>query len=479
MAPGAGGPDCVGLGFSGKVVPTGWGVSKHIQRFSVFERRWPSGLVRWLPESARAPRAADDPRHLEGLLDAHRAQLVVDAWTLVPLLLVANLALWVTDPWVFSQVPEATSRMSAGRVQLLVLAVVGMGAIALWPRRVQEVAAAAGLGVTAIVAATLSELGPPSESWFQFIYPFVLSPLLCYLSPWARLGLNVAQGLTAVGVYFGANPAHLDDPLTWASHLHLVFLLAMSQVYGVRLDRGRRRTFAMTSALREERSRLRIRVGEKSEALQHMMDRFDEAVGADRVHLARELHDVSGQLLTAARYAMRLTVSRYKAVPLGIAPNLDQLRGLLDQLTDEMHSVCEHLRPQEIESLGLSAAIEAMVAGFQQRTGLTHTVRVPQMLPPLSQAVELAAYRCVQEALTNCAKHAHAQRVEVAVQLKEGSLVVEVSDDGVGLTDAGTRGFGLLGMQERAEAVRGSLEFSGKEGVGTTVRMKLPVEDAG
>ena len=395
----------------------------------------------------------------------------------MPLLVLANLALWATDPWVFAQVPGAGERMALGRLQLLGLAAVGMGWIAVRPHRVQEVAMAAGLGVTAVVAATLSDMGPPSESWFQFIYPFVLSPLLCYLTPWGRLGLNGAQGLVAVGVYFGGNPTHLADPLMGASCLHLVFLLTMSWAYGIRLDRGRRRSFAMNSALREERGRLRARVGEKSEALQRMIDRFDEAVGADRVHLARELHDVSGQLLTAARYAMRLTVSRYETVPLAIAPNLNQLRGLLDQLTDEMHGVCEHLRPQEIEDLGLCAAVEAAVAGSQQRTGVRHDVALPAVLPALPEAVELAAYRCVQEALTNCAKHASAGLVRVALRVAGGVLVIEVVDDGVGLADTGTRGFGLLGMQERAEALGGSVEFFGSSGAGTTVRMRLPIEE--
>jgi signal transduction histidine kinase len=201
-------------------------------------------------------------------------------------------------------------------------------------------------------------------------------------------------------------------------------------------------------------------------------------VAAERLTIARELHDVlahtisviavqSGAALDvldtdveAAREAMRTvrTVAR-RAMP--------DLRGALALLRATGDA---ELPPQP----RLTQLPE--LADSVRGSGIGVSVTVAANLPETTPYVELAAYRIVQEALTNVVRHAHASTASVCVQHADGDLVVEVADDGIGFGDTPSHGFGITGMRERAALVGGSVQIStGPTGRGTAVTARLPL----
>ena len=139
------------------------------------------------------------------------------------------------------------------------------------------------------------------------------------------------------------------------------------------------------------------------------------------------------------------------------------------------------LRPTMLDDLGLVAALEAFAKQFAARTGVKVEVRVsrrPERLPP---EVELVAFRVVQEALSNVARHSRATRAEVTLVAGTGALVVSVSDDGRGFDlpdalDSRERSLGLFGMHERASLVGGRLSLDSEPGRGTRVRLEIPTQ---
>ncbi len=197
----------------------------------------------------------------------------------------------------------------------------------------------------------------------------------------------------------------------------------------------------------------------------------------ERHRLARNLHDDLGSLLTAAK----LDAARIRSRLGADAPEAQaRLSDLVDKLNASIalgRSIIEDLRPSTLDHLGLAATLELLAADFSQRAGIpVHTRFEPVQLQP---AVELVAFRVVQEALTNLSKYAQARQVWITVLPVEDRpewVKVSVRDDGVGF-DAGPpsrSAFGLLGMRFRVEAEGGSLRVQSHPGQGTQIEVTLP-----
>jgi signal transduction histidine kinase len=204
-----------------------------------------------------------------------------------------------------------------------------------------------------------------------------------------------------------------------------------------------------------------------------------EAAERERAHWARELHDQTLQDLAAL--SMRLSSARRQ-------DDMDAVHGVIDQAMVDVRAaavalrdVISELRPASLDELGLRPALEALVDRMRD----VHSLDVRLVYeagegdPRLAPEIENAAYRLVQEALTNVAKHAQAQTARVTVTESGHAVAVSVSDDGRGFSaTAGTEGFGLLGMRERVTLVGGTLEIDSREGSGTTVWAGLPLARA-
>ena len=143
-----------------------------------------------------------------------------------------------------------------------------------------------------------------------------------------------------------------------------------------------------------------------------------------------------------------------------------------------MRKIATELRPGILDELGVVAAIEWMAKDFQNRTGIGCKVTM-RGVDKISDTVRATAiFRIVQEALTNVMRHAAASQVDVSLEKKDDALIVEVRDNGIGITEGrifDSRSLGLIGMRERVRLLGGEAEISGKPGKGTLVRVTLPL----
>jgi signal transduction histidine kinase len=206
------------------------------------------------------------------------------------------------------------------------------------------------------------------------------------------------------------------------------------------------------------------------------------AADAERRRWARELHDETLQGLGGLRL---LLASALRQDDLPRAQ--EAMRKGVEQIEHEienLRAIITDLRPAALDELGLRTAIEGLLDRHREQSGFQIDSELVLPGPSaeeerLDEDLETTVYRLVQEALTNVAKHARANRVRVTVRESEGGLLVEVQDDGAGFDpDAGSHGFGLAGMQERLSLADGTLSINSGE-QGTLVRARLPARHRG
>jgi signal transduction histidine kinase len=214
--------------------------------------------------------------------------------------------------------------------------------------------------------------------------------------------------------------------------------------------------------------------------LQELSTRLIGAQEEERRTVARELHDEVGQALTAVNVELSLAQRRLAASgqPAGLLKDAESItHGALQTVRD----VSQLLHPVLLDDLGLAAAVEWQARTFEARHGIRVELVQEAMAKRLPRAVELAAYRIVQEALTNVAKHARATACVLTLRRQDGDVEISVEDDGMGfdLTDVAEsqRGLGLVGMRERAALLDGRVALESTRGSGTRVRVRLPVSD--
>jgi PAS domain S-box-containing protein len=204
----------------------------------------------------------------------------------------------------------------------------------------------------------------------------------------------------------------------------------------------------------------------------------------EAIRIARELHDQLGRCLTTLKLDLGWIEHGLTGGAAGesaLATLLEKAQRMSQALDETVHTVrriSAELRPGVLDDLGLAAAIEWQARDFQARSGVACIVRVPDEDLQLSREQATALFRIFQESLTNVARHAQARKVWVHLGEEAGAVVLEVEDDGVGISLAQLaehRSLGLLGMRERAEAFGGEVELAGAPGQGTTVVVRMPV----
>jgi len=215
--------------------------------------------------------------------------------------------------------------------------------------------------------------------------------------------------------------------------------------------------------------------------LGQLLSQIISAQEDERKRIARELHDEAGQLLSALSLGLG-AIAQIQDLPPAAGRLVADAKELLKRLLDEVHRLAVDLRPQALDQLGLTGAIESCVQEFGERTGLRTDLEISGLggVSP-SSLVEITIYRVVQEALANVRKHAHASRVGVLLQCVNGTVVSTVEDDGVGFDAHATPNLvadghlGLFGMQERAALLNGRLTIESARGRGTTVVVEIPL----
>ena len=227
----------------------------------------------------------------------------------------------------------------------------------------------------------------------------------------------------------------------------------------------------------------RLREAEKREALRgDLLRRVVAAQEAERQRIARELHDETGQELTALGLGLR-GVSRMLGANHELAAhNLHQLENLVARSLDELQRLIANLRPSHLDDLGLPAALRWWAGETQKVAGITVTVTVAGTEHPLASPVKIALFRIAQEALTNVIKHAQAQNVAITLTYSGADVRIEVQDDGWGfdveraMSDERRQSWGLLGMRERASLLGGEFTLDSHPGRGTRIAVVIPCQ---
>lgn len=210
--------------------------------------------------------------------------------------------------------------------------------------------------------------------------------------------------------------------------------------------------------------------------LQDLSRKLLEAQEAERRRMAHELHDEAGQLLASVHLALESTIS---GLPPQWRAGFQQVRSQLDAIETQLRRLAHELRPTILDDLGLLPALQALAHRVAERTGLGIHVDIA-LAGRLVPAVETALYRIVQEGLTNITKHAAATHVDLHLWRDDERVHGLLRDDGKGFTvehvlgQTEVRGLGLLGIQERLEALGGTLQISAAPGQGTTLQITLP-----
>jgi signal transduction histidine kinase len=236
------------------------------------------------------------------------------------------------------------------------------------------------------------------------------------------------------------------------------------------------RLFAAQAATAFTNAQLYTEVQAGRARLQGLSRQLLEAQEAERRRIAHELHDEAGQLLASVHLALETTVI---GLPPHFREGFHQVRSQLDAMETQLRRLSHELRPTILDDLGLLPALQFFAQGVAGRTG--PCIRVDSTLAGrLAPAVETALYRIMQEGLTNSTKHAAATHVDLQLGRDGGMVHGILRDDGVGfaveqvVSQTGPRGLGLLGIQERLEALGGTLQIISAPGQGTTLQITLP-----
>jgi two-component system, NarL family, sensor kinase len=201
---------------------------------------------------------------------------------------------------------------------------------------------------------------------------------------------------------------------------------------------------------------------------------------AERRRLARELHDGIGQTLTALKQQIEVVAQTAGPLPDPVAGRLRDAVDLAAQALRETRELSHLLRPQILDDLGLGPALQWLGRTFQERTGTVVALELHALDLRLSTEHETLAFRLVQEALNNVAKHARASLVEVQVALADGELRLAIADDGAGFDPGavGHDGSGLRGMRDRVELFGGRITIDSRPGGGARITVSVPCRAA-
>ena len=207
-----------------------------------------------------------------------------------------------------------------------------------------------------------------------------------------------------------------------------------------------------------------------------MLGRLVFAQEDERRRIAREMHDQFGEQLTALSQRIAAVEAAATGRP-ELQPAIEALQQVAQQIDRDVDHLVWELRPTALDDLGLRAALSNYVQAWSSRTGVAAELHTAGRLDDrLGPDAETTLYRIAQEALTNVAKHSRASSVEVILDRRQDHVMLIVEDDGAGFDPAaGTQGFGLLGMQERAALVGASLQIESSPGQGTTILVRMAV----
>jgi signal transduction histidine kinase len=220
----------------------------------------------------------------------------------------------------------------------------------------------------------------------------------------------------------------------------------------------------------------KARAQEAEGQMRELSQQLVAAQEEERRKLSRELHDHVGQMLTALRMELGRIDRVRPQSDSRVTAALTECRQLVDDMVRIVRDLALGLRPSMLDDFGLQPALEWLTRDFTRRSNVPVELQISGTLDTLSDQHRTCIYRVVQEALTNCVRHARATAIGVVVRAREDTIDVSVSDDGIGLNPSHRAGgFGLRGIEERVRELGGTITLLSAAGQGATLAIKLPI----
>ena len=239
-------------------------------------------------------------------------------------------------------------------------------------------------------------------------------------------------------------------------------------------------SYANLAAVALQNSLLLDEIRRNNRQLHGLSQRLMKAQEEERLNLSRELHDESGQLLTALTVQLGL-LDRSVDQPAVLRQRIDELKNTANTIQDNLHKLAVNLRPASLDHLGLVTTLRQYIAEFNRQYNLPvdfEAVGMDDIRLPID--LETALFRIVQESLTNVVLHSQATRVDVLLSLHNHHMVTIVEDNGIGFLEGSSSledHLGLFGMRERIEMLGGTFMIESSPGKGTTVKAEVPAID--
>jgi signal transduction histidine kinase len=213
------------------------------------------------------------------------------------------------------------------------------------------------------------------------------------------------------------------------------------------------------------------------EQLRNLSNHLQSIREEEKTRIAREVHDELGQSLTALKMDLVCLKDELPDPQPELQERVQSMSGLIDSTITSVQRISSELRPQILDVMGLCEAIAWQAKEYQKRTQLHFDLSCEHI--PLNKELTTDLFRIFQEALTNIARHAQANRVGVSFHQQDGSLTMQIEDDGRGIPPEkieDCQSLGLIGIRERVLFLGGDVEFLGEPGEGTKVVVKIPLE---
>lgn len=318
------------------------------------------------------------------------------------------------------------------------------------------------------------------SAWYCGVGPSIVTTLLSLLGVWYWFVPPFGS--------FG-----IQDPKTAISGM--VGFLAFSGVI-IALGEANRRALvaskSMERQLEETHEQLEQKVLERTAALNaananlgELSGRLQQIRDEERRQIARELHDSIGQLLAALAMNMAVVQRQADGLDSAGARAVSESAAMIEQISRETRTISHLLHPPLLDAAGLASALRWYVDGFSERSQINVDLRIPEPFRRLSDEMEIAIFRMVQECLTNIHRHSGGTSAAIRVHEEDHRIVVEVQDGGKGiplekqleLSSSGRTGVGFRGMRERLRQLGGTLEIR-SDSAGTAVTATLPLADS-
>jgi signal transduction histidine kinase len=295
----------------------------------------------------------------------------------------------------------------------------------------------------------------------------------------AVVGLAIATSLQAI---------ELSEGLSTDVVIGTTASFIVVSLFGAYLSGEQRREIAESAYQRAEAERRGEELGELNLRARALNDELQKTVGKviraqeeERRRIGRELHDETVQLLSAAAVRIGELEEHVPAQQRHLGDGLSEIRGILTDALWEVRKIIVALRPSDLDDLGLIPAMSAYARNRLTDAGVAVEAHLERPAQRLALDVETTVFRIAQEAVNNISRHAAAQHAVIRFHQRNGTVELNVEDDGIGFDPDQVRaseqgeGLGLLGMKERAALLGGALELKSRPGRGTSISVRIPL----